>query len=77
MYTNYHGMKGTIMKISDTAISDLAMQMIYHAIDGGISKVKPDPEEIEKAYLALHFKKALANGNKRITIDIVRPKTRA
>ena len=59
------------MKISRKALSDLATQIVYHALDGGFSNPDNiDVNEVEKVELAAHIKRSLALGKKRIVFDI-------
>ena len=60
------------MKISFSAISDLAYQILDNGMNGALADLEPDMIELEKAELALFIKRSLASGRKRITIDIDR-----
>ena len=59
------------MKIRRDTLGDLALEIIYQCCDGKLSNKQPDIMVIEKAELALYFKRALAEGKKRIVIDVV------
>ena len=63
------------MKASQAVLSNLAYKILSRSVDdcNGIGCTKVDVDEIEELEIALHIKKQIAKGAKRIQIDICRP----
>lgn len=65
------------MRIPATALSDLACEITYGAIegcDGVMGNRNGDPDDLYKLELAIAFKRAIFSKQKRLVIEIAYPK---
>jgi len=58
------------MKSPANVLSNMALKIIHGVTDEGLSNIKPDIDAIAEAEVALHIMRAIAEGKKRIVIDI-------
>ena len=61
------------MKVQKQHIGNAALALLYSAEDG-LSSREPDLHDIAKAEIALHIKRCLAEGRKRITFELLADK---
>ena len=59
------------MRVNRLALSDIAYQILGNSLDDDLGNCMPDLMTIEQCELALFFKRSLAEGKKRIVIDLV------
>lgn len=60
-----------MMKISADTLGDLACEIVFDAADNGFGAKNVELDAVEKVELATHFKRALAEGKKRVVFDVI------
>lgn len=58
------------MKVQKQYLGNAALALLYSA-ENGLGCVDPDMHDIAKAEIALHIKRCLAEGRKRVTFDLL------
>jgi len=57
-------------KFTKAQISNTAAVLVFHAMDDGFCNVKEDIDAIERVEFAAYLKRCLAEGKRRIIIDV-------